>query len=364
LLLAHVVGAVSLGLLPAAGIAQSTGDLPAPPPAPSLARGPDGALAGAQRAPGSLAPFITSNDAFYTVTKNAAGDPSLDAEQWRLIVDGEVAQPVQLDYRLLRQLPTVEVTKTLECISNFTSQCDLASFGCELISTAVWKGVHLADIIGLAGGLNPGVVSFAVIAQDEFSAGLPVDVALDPGTLVVYEMNGEVLPRAHGFPARLLTPGRYGMKNPKWLAAIRPMTNDYLGWYEQRNWNKDGIVQTMARIDVPAGGDLTAGPQQLAGIAYAGARGIQAVDVTFDGGQSWDPVELIDNSGGDAWVRWQSSFQLDQGAELTIQVRATDGTGVPQTDTFRLPQPDGATGRNAITVRGSLVTGIEVRSRH
>jgi DMSO/TMAO reductase YedYZ molybdopterin-dependent catalytic subunit len=351
-LLARAVGALSLAGLPAVGHAQSTDELATPPPAPSLARDADGALAGAQRPPGTLAPYITANDAFYAVTKNASGDPSLDAEQWRLVIDGEVAQPVQLDYRLLRQLPAVDVTKTLECISNMTARCDLATFGCELISNATWKGVRLADIVTLAGGLNPGVVSFAIIAQDEFSASLPADVGMDPNTIIVYEMNGQVLPRIHGYPARLLVPGRYGMKSPKWLAAIRPMTQEYLGWYEQRNWNKEGIVRTMARIDVPASGDLPAGTQMLAGIAYAGDRGVNAVDVTLDGGQSWQSVALLDSAMGDTWVRWQGSFQLDPGAELHIQARATDGTGVRQTDVFQLPQPNGATGWNSVTVRG------------
>ena len=351
-LFARAVAALGLAALPDPGFAQSADELPTPPPAPSLARDADGALAGAQRAPGMLAPFITANDAFYAVTKNASGDPSLDADRWRLVVDGEVAQPVQLDYRLLRQLPAVDVTKTLECISNMTARCDLATFGCELISNATWKGARLSDIVALAGGLNPDVVGFAIIAQDEFSAGLPVDVAMDPNTVVVYEMNGQVLPRIHGYPARLLVPGRYGMKSPKWLAAIRPMSQEYLGWYEQRNWNKDGIVRTMARIDSPVSSDMSPGTQTLAGIAYAGDRGIRAVEMTLDGGQSWQSMGLLDGSTGDTWVRWQGSFELDPGAELHIQVRATDGTGVPQTDAFQLPQPDGATGWNSVTVRG------------
>ena len=89
-------------------------------------------------------------------------------------------------------------------------------------------------------------------------------------------MNGEPLPREHGYPARLLVPGRYGMKNPKWLTAIRALSEDYLGWYEQRNWNRDGIVKTMARIDVPADGTpLRPGSQRVAGIAYAGDRGVR-----------------------------------------------------------------------------------------
>src|SRR6185503_1730228 len=137
------------------------------------------------------------------------------------------------------------------------------------------------DVLDLAGGLKPGVVALAFVSIDEFSAGLPPTVADDPETLIVYEMNGEPLPREHGYPARLLVPGRYGMLNPKWLTAIRALREDYLGWYEQRNWNRDGIVKTMARIDIPVDGALLRpGAQRVAGIAYAGDRGIQMVEVS------------------------------------------------------------------------------------
>jgi hypothetical protein len=191
------------------------------------------------------------------------------------------------------------------------------------------------------------------LSTDEFSAGLPAEIADDPEVLVAYEMNGEPLPREHGYPARLLVPGRYGMKNPKWLAAIRPMRGDYLGWYEQRNWNKDGIVKTMARIDVPADGAVLApGPQRVAGIAYAGDRGVQLVEVSYDGGLSWLGTVLLEPAPGkDAIVRWQSTFTLLADDSLKIVVRATDGEGTLQPAQFTLPQPDGASGRHAIQVR-------------
>ncbi|MBV9546535.1 MAG: molybdopterin-dependent oxidoreductase, partial [Chloroflexi bacterium] len=173
--------------------------------------------------------------------------------------------------------------------------------------------------------------------------------------LVVYEMNGQPLPREHGFPARLLVPGRYGMKNPKWLAGIRAMTQDYAGWYEQRNWNKDGIVKTMARIDVPAdGATLPAGDQQIAGIAYAGDRGIQMVEFSTDDSRTWQMAQMIEPmSDKDTMVRWQGSFSLGSGDTAVLVVRATDGTGTVQTDEFVLPQPDGASGRHSITVHAA-----------
>ena len=140
------------------------------------------------------------------------------------------------------------------------------------------------------------------------------------------------------------------MKNPKWLAGIRAMTQEYQGWYEQRNWNKDGIIKTMARIDVPVdGARLTAGEQRVAGIAYAGDRGVKTVELSTDGA-SWRAASILEAMAGkDAMVRWESTVMLPPGS-LTITVRATDGNGDVQTEEFQLPQPDGASGRDSITI--------------
>ncbi|MBV8714029.1 MAG: molybdopterin-dependent oxidoreductase [Chloroflexi bacterium] len=325
---------------------------PTPAPVRSVARDQDGSLTAAGRRPGTLAPAITDNQDFYIVTKNAVADPIVDAESWRLIIDGEVDHPVQLDYATLLALPSVEITKTLECISNLTAGCNMASFGCDLISTATWRGVALRDVVDLAGGFKPGVVDVAFLATDEFSAGLPMDVAMDPATLIVFQMNGEVLPREHGYPARLLVPGRYGMKNPKWLAGIRGLNTPFVDWYQQRGWTRTGVVKTMSRIDVPSdGAALMPGSQPVAGIAYAGDRGITMVEVSADGGTTWQPASLLEAPPGkDAMVRWQATFEM-RDAPLTLVVRATDGTGVVQPEDFGLPAPDGSWGQDSIDVR-------------
>ena len=127
------------------------------PPAPrQLARDKDGAALASGRRPGQLAEPITSNADFYIVTKNAGGTRCWTAAEWRLRIDGEVGRPVELDLASLRRLPALEVTKTLECISNFVAKCELAPFGCDLISTARWKGVRVSDVLALAGGARPG----------------------------------------------------------------------------------------------------------------------------------------------------------------------------------------------------------------
>jgi DMSO/TMAO reductase YedYZ molybdopterin-dependent catalytic subunit len=332
--------------------APTAAGYPTPAPVRSVARDQDGSLTAAGRRPGTLASPITSNQDFYIVTKNAVADPIVDAESWRLIIDGEVDHPVQVDYATLLALPSVEITKTLECISNLTAGCSMASFGCDLISTATWRGVAVSDVVNLAGGFKPGVVDVAFLGTDEFSAGLPMDAAMDPDTLIVFQMNGEVLPREHGYPARLLVPGRYGMKNPKWLAGIRGLATPFVDWYQQRGWTRTGIVKTMSRIDLPVdGAALPSGTQPVVGIAYAGDRGISLVEVSADGGNTWQPAAFIEPAAGkDTLVRWQTSFEM-RGAPLTLVVRATDGTGVVQPEDFGLPAPDGGWGQDSIDVR-------------
>jgi len=276
----------------------------------------------------------------------------LDAESWRLVLDGEVNRPVQLDYRTLRRLPAVEIHKTLECISNFTAMCELTYFGCDLISTAQWKGARLRDVLDLAGGLKPGTVSLQVTGADEYSSSIPPSLATNPDTLLVYEMNGQALPRQHGYPVRLLSPGRYGYKSAKWVTGIRALRTEHVDWYGQRNWSRTGVVKTMSRIDVPANGArVTPGRRQIAGIAYAGDRGVGAVQFSSNGGRSWNPTVFLEAPlGKDTWVRWTAEFDLAPGQTLSLVCRAIDGTGQAQTDTFSLPQPNGGSGHHTIEV--------------
>jgi DMSO/TMAO reductase YedYZ molybdopterin-dependent catalytic subunit len=352
----NIVEAVSApAAAPVVTAAPRTTALPEPATTRVLKRDNDGAVVPAGRTRGQLARPITANEDFYVVTKNAGGDPLIHPADWRLQVDGEVSRSFQLDYATLRKLPSVEVTRTLECISNFVGRPELAPFGAELISTAVWKGVPVRDILELVGAPSPEAAWVVIFGADEYTSALPLDVLMDPATLLVYEMNGEVLPHEHGYPARLLVPDRYGMKNPKWIVGMRVMRREVNDWYGQRNWSKTAIVQTMSRIDAPApDAVLTPGTASVAGIAFAGTRGIQGVEYSLDDGKTWRNAILSKSAPGkDHWFAWQGTFDLAAGSETSITARATDGTGAVQTEEFSLPEPDGGTGWPRIAVRAN-----------
>jgi len=295
----------------------------------------------ARRPPAQLPPEITPQDRFYVVSKNLR-DPVIRAEAWRLTVDGEVERPLTLTYEDLRALPAVEEMVTLECISN--------EVGGDLISNARWRGVRLQDLLERA-GVKPTARRIAFFSEDGYSESLPLEDALRPEVMVVYEMNGEPLSPAHGFPARLLVPGRYGMKSPKWLTRITARTDDFLGFWEVRGWSDSAIVKTMSQVLLPLPGSYL--PQErtlVGGIAFAGSRGLRAVEVSDDAGQTWHRAVLRPALSRYAWVLWTLDWTPPRKGRILLQVRAIDGTGAVQPAEAKQPFPDGAEGHHRILV--------------
>jgi Oxidoreductase molybdopterin binding domain/Mo-co oxidoreductase dimerisation domain len=174
---------------------------------------------------------------------------------------------------------------------------------------------------------------------------------MDERTLLAVGMNGRVLPRAHGFPARVLSVGTYGMKNPKWVISIEVVSRPYQGYWEQRGWNKLAIVKTESRIDVPAAGAAVQGRLPVGGIAFSGDRGISRVEVSTDGGRSWEAASLETALSAYTWRRWLFTWGAQGAGQSGIVVRAYDGRGALQTFISSPPHPNGASGYDAITVR-------------
>ena len=161
-------------------------------------------------------------------------------------------------------MPPVEEYVTLECISNLV--------GGDLISNAKWRGVPLRMFLERA-RLKPSVVDISFYAQDGYSESIPLEMAMRDEVIVAYEMNGEPLPSKHGFPARLIVPGYFGLKHVKWLTKIEPVVHDFRGYWQQRGWTDVPWVKTFSRIDVPSHMSVIEGGMlSLGGVAFAGDR--------------------------------------------------------------------------------------------
>ena len=188
-----------------------------------------------------------------------------------------VDRPFTISYDELVAMATTEDTVTLQCVSN--------EVGGNLVGNAVWQGVPLAELLERA-GVQDGATQIVGRSVDDFTAGFPTEVGLDGRTaLVAVGMNGEPLPAVHGFPARLVVAGLYGyVSATKWLREIELTTwEDFDGYWVPRGWSKEGPIKTMSRIDVPrSGATLDAGPQAIAGVAWAPPGGIEKVEVQVD----------------------------------------------------------------------------------
>lgn len=281
-----------------------------------------------------LEPRLTEVPAHYTVD-TALIDPRVDVADWKLYVAGHVERPFELTYLELLDMATVERPHTLECISN--------EIGGDLTSTAIWAGVPMADLLARAAPLA-GAFDVVMTSVDGYTDSVPLAKAQEPDTLVAYLMNGQTIPEDHGYPVRALIPGIYGMKNVKWLTRIDVMTGDYLGYWMERGWSDVATYNTHVRIDAPTGSVRSGAAVQIAGIAFAGSRGIRRVEVSTDGGTTWVDAVLEQPPGRQTWLRWRYEWSAPAPGRHRLTARATDGSGQVQTSVQRPPFPSGSTG--------------------
>jgi DMSO/TMAO reductase YedYZ molybdopterin-dependent catalytic subunit len=286
-----------------------------------------------------LTPDLTSIANHYVVDEEII-DPIIDPKTWRLSIAGLVDAPLDLGYEELKSLPAVERYQTLECVSN--------EVGGKLISTAKWVGVPLKIILEKAKVDTASAAEVVFRASGGYSDSLPIDHAMDESTLIAFGMNDHVLPRAHGFPARLLSLRTYGYKNPKWLTGIEVVERPYRGFWQQRGWNKEGLVKTMSRIDVPRRGNVS-GRTTIAGVAFAADRGISKVEVSTDDGRTWSEARLKTPLSDHTWRLWLYEWDTDTG-DHEIVVRAYDGTGEIQIADPASPFPSGSSGYDTVEV--------------
>ncbi len=295
-----------------------------------------------------LPPEITPTEAFYIVSKNPPGfDPNVDVSRWHLEVGGLVGKAVTMSYDQLKAMPAVSRPHTLECISN--------DVGGDLISNAHWRGIRLRDVLNTAGGVGAKTIQIAFRCADGYTESIPIAEALNSDTLLVYEINGKPLPAKHGFPLRLLVPGHFGMKNPKWITKIEAVDYDFQGYWERSGWSQKAVVKTMSKFTTPGGHMMfkTGEEVGLGGAAYSGDRGIKAVEVSTDNGATWKPAQVKPPLGPYTWVLWAAVWTATAPGEYAVRVRATDGTGALQAREEVGTLPDGASGYHLLRVRVS-----------
>jgi DMSO/TMAO reductase YedYZ molybdopterin-dependent catalytic subunit len=290
--------------------------------------------------------------------RNHFGIPLLDAGTWRLEVGGLVRRRMSLDLDELKRFGSVSTVAVLECAGNGRSRYAPAvqgeQWGLGAVGNARWTGVRLADVLDAAGiqrgaaevvfrGADQGTVSGSA-ATIAFERSLSVAEARYCGALLAFAMNDEPLPACHGYPVRLVVPGRYAVASVKWLTEITVTSTRFDGFFQAEHyvfeWPRDGEVvrqpvadpQVRALITAPATGDeLPRGAFQVRGIAWSGAAPVTLVEVSVAGRQ-WQPATLVGKPGPHSWQRWELPVQPVGPGEVTVRARATDRAGRTQPD--------------------------------
>jgi DMSO/TMAO reductase YedYZ molybdopterin-dependent catalytic subunit len=369
-LVAGLVGRRLLDSVPGAEASGGTSDAGAPSPGAGVrgsgaaGSGPPGSGAGGSGSTGlpvpmesappvpagatldlaGLTPLVVPTNQFYRID-TALSFPRIDASSWKVTVKGMVDREVALSYADLRALPNFEQYVTIACVSN--------EVGGDLVGNAKWQGVHLREVLAMA-GVNPGATQIVGRSVDDFTVGFPtawaMDTARDP--MIAIGMNGAPLPVAHGYPARLIVPGLYGyVSATKWLKEIELTTLEaFDAYWVPKGWAKEAPILTQSRIDVPRGGArLPVGRVAVGGVAWAPDRGVSKVEVRIQGGD-WEPATVSTPLSDATWVQWRFDWNAGAPGVFDITVRATDGTGKVQEERVTPPAPDGARGYHRVSV--------------
>ncbi|GEP34749.1 oxidoreductase [Nocardioides szechwanensis] len=298
--------------------------------APTLPKGIENQVPG-------LSSFRTSNDDFYRVDTRL-DTPIISADDWTLTIDGDVENELTLTFDDLLAMPLIERDITVTCVSN--------SVGGPYVGSARWLGVRLTDLLEMAG---VGSKADQILSTDfeGMTISTPLELATDGrDAIIAVGMNGEALPREHGFPARMVVPGLYGfISATKWVTRLTLTTYaEKQAYWTERDWATDAPIKISARIDTPNALDsLKPGETVVGGVAWAQQKGgVEKIEVRFDGGP-WQPAELGPDGGNDYWRQWFFKWDAKPG-QHTIAARVTSGEGEVQSAVMANPFPEGASG--------------------
>ena len=335
--------------------------------------------------------FLTPTKSFYVRTHFPI--PVIDGNAWSLYVEGEVEKPFAINYQELTALQSVTAPVTLECAGNNRNFLEPKVKGVQwrlgAVGTAEWTGVPLSVLLDRASP-KPNACEVVLEGADggrledpksppgelKFARSIPVEKARRD-VLLAYKMNGEDLPPEHGFPLRAIVPGWYAMASVKWLQRIivtdRPFTGyyqtlDYAYWQriEYAHWQGgDGIaeltplteMQIKAEVAHPAEGETVPANTsvRVRGAAWACDAEITKVELSTDGGATWNDAKLLGESKSNAWRLWEFTWQTpSQPGKQTLMARATDSLGRTQPV---LRDPD----RGTYMINHLLPIEVEVR---
>jgi DMSO/TMAO reductase YedYZ molybdopterin-dependent catalytic subunit len=285
--------------------------------------------------------LVTSNSDFFI--RNHFAVPKISDEAWRLEIGGLVSKPLKLAYSDLLLMPSVRHASTQECAGNAT--------GGAGVGTAVWSGLPLGDLLQQS-GLKPGATTIVFHGADSgegenvppgthFARAIPLEKAMEPATLLAYEMNGEPLPAEHGFPLRALVPGWYGMDSVKWLTRIEVLDQPFKGYFQDEKYVALGahgasrpltIIQVNSKFLRPSDGEEIRGKTyRMEGVAWAGERKIARVEVRVGGG-AWQAASLVASPAALIWTLWNYEWRVPSPGRYALEVRATDEDGRAQPD--------------------------------
>lgn len=300
----------------------------------------------------SIRSWVTPNRLFFI--RNHFETPTVDLSSWRLRVEGCVNHAAEWTWEQLMALPQRSVFATVECAGNGRSflQEKVAGvqWGAGAIGHAEWTGVPLCRLLEQA-GVWPGAVEVLFEGCDcgseadhpepmPFARSLPLAKALDRDTLLATRMNGELLSPSHGFPLRLFVPGWYGVASVKWLRRIEVLDRPFHGYFQsvkytvQRqtpNGRETVVVGSMtvkSELIRPAeGAELSIGTNRLFGVAWAGEEAVDRVEVSTDGGRSWNDAELLGLRTPYCWTMWEYLWEVGEPGDYSLLTRAVSASG-------------------------------------
>jgi sulfite oxidase len=295
--------------------------------------------------------------------RNHMHEPSeLDSGDWRLSLGGEVEKPLTLSLAELSKIETHSVVNTLECAGNGRSlhrpQVPGVQWGKGAVGTARFSGPRLRDILQRAGIKATGKhVMFRGLDEvpgkvPPFIRSIPIEKALDADTLIATDMNGSPLTKHHGNPARALVPGWIGAASCKWITEIKVLDKEFVGNFMSPAYRvpnapvkpgdavKPEDTYPVTALSVKSviagprdGANLKAGKITIHGVAWAGEADIAKVEISTDGGTTWNPSTLGHEQAHYAWRLWTYDWKPGKRGEFTIMSRATDSQGRTQPPT-------------------------------